>query len=174
MGLRPPQTHEILLPVRRSFIAATLVAALLLNLLPWSGAAALAKPDFVALTLLYWYINEPRKVGFTSAWTLGLIMDVADASLFGQHALAYTLLAYAALVLHRRVQRFALGQQVLHVMALLAVPLAAMLVVRLASGANFPGFLYFGACVTGAAFWPLLALLLPLPQRPSGDPHVSI
>lgn len=175
MALRTPQTEEILLPVKPGHISATLIVALLINLLPWSGAVAMAKPDFVALTLLYWYTYEPRRIGFTSAWILGLVMDVADASLFGQHALAYTLLAYMAIVLHRRVQRFALGAQILHTVAMLALPLIVMLVVRLASGAEFPGFLYFAACLTGAAFWPLIAFLLPLPQRTSSDPdHPSL
>jgi rod shape-determining protein MreD len=175
MALRPPQTQEILLPVKRGFIAVTLIVALLFNLLPWSGVAALVRPDFVALTLLYWYTYEPRKLGFMAAWLLGLAMDISDASLFGQHALAYTFLAYAAVVLHRRVQRFTTGPQVLHAVAMLAVPLAVILIVRIAAGADFPGFLYFGPCLTGAALWPLLALLLPLPQRSSIDPdHASI
>ena len=45
--------HEILLPVRAGFIALTLIAALLANLLPWSGAWLWIRPDFVALVLLY-------------------------------------------------------------------------------------------------------------------------
>src|SRR5262249_2300947 len=84
--------HEILLPVRPGFIAATLVAALLLNLLPWSGYGLWIKPDFVALVVLYWCIETPRRIGFLAAWLLGLTMDVADGTLFGQHALAYTIL----------------------------------------------------------------------------------
>jgi rod shape-determining protein MreD len=175
MALRAPQPQEILLPVKRGFIAATLLGALLLNLLPWSGAAALAKPDFIALALLYWYTYEPRKIGFTSALVLGLFMDIADGSLFGQHALGYTVLAYAAIVLHRRVRRFTMGAQMLHATAMLFLPLAAMLVVRLATGADAPGVLYLAACLTGAALWPLLRLLLPLQQRATTDPdHASI
>ncbi|MDH5535674.1 MAG: rod shape-determining protein MreD [Betaproteobacteria bacterium] len=175
MASLAPRPQEILLPVKRSFIAVTLVGALLLNLLPWSGAAALAKPDFVALTLLYWYTYEPRKIGFTSALVLGLLMDISDASLFGQHALGYTVLAYAAIVLHRRVRRFALGAQMLHATAMLLLPLIAMLVVRLAAGAEAPSMLYLVACLTGGALWPLLRLLLPLQQRATTDPdHASI
>lgn len=175
MALRPPRTQEILLPVKRSYIAITLIIALLANVLPWSGIALLVKPDFVALTLLYWFTYEPRKLGFLAAWLLGLAMDISNASLFGQHAFAYSVLAYGAIVLHRRVQRFTMGAQVLHAVAMLAVPLGVMLVVRLAAGADFPGILYFGPCLTGAALWPLLAVLLPLQQRATIDPdHASI
>ena len=59
--------HEILLPVKPAFIGFTLIVALVLNLLPWSGAALATKPDFVALVVLYWCIQQPRKVGFAAA-----------------------------------------------------------------------------------------------------------
>ncbi|MGH6693222.1 MAG: rod shape-determining protein MreD, partial [Gammaproteobacteria bacterium] len=106
--------QEILLPVRAGFIALTLVAALMLNLLPWSGAWLWLKPDFVALVVLYWCIEQPRKVGFVSAWMMGLIMDVADGTLLGEHALAYSILAYAGIVLHRRVRMFSGTPQAVH------------------------------------------------------------
>jgi rod shape-determining protein MreD len=167
---RPPQAQEILLPVKAGFIALTLVVALFANLLPWSGAAALIKPDFLAVTLLYWCVHQPRKLGFAAAWLLGLVMDVGDASLFGQHAFAYTLLAYAAVTLHRRVQRFSMAQQTLQVVPLLLLAQLATLLVRMAAGGDFPGWLYFSASLTGAALWPLLAVVLPLPQRPRLDP----
>ena len=97
--------QEILRPAKTGFIVFTLVMALLINLLPWAGWGLWVRPDFVALVLLYWCIDQPRKIGFSVAWVLGLLMDVADGSLFGQHALAYTIVAYAGIVLHRRVQR---------------------------------------------------------------------
>src|SRR3954467_15163119 len=106
MQLREMVSNEILLPARHGFILFTLVMALLINLLPWSGWALAIKPDFVALGILYWRIQQPHKVGFASAWSLGLMMDTADASLLGQHALAYSVLAYAGIALHRRVLRF--------------------------------------------------------------------
>ena len=102
-----PAPQEILLPAKTGYIALTLIAALLLNLLPWSGYWLWIKPDFVALVVLYWCIEQPRKMGFVAAWLLGMFMDVADGTLFGQHALAYTILAYAGIVLHRRVRMFA-------------------------------------------------------------------
>src|SRR5260364_373261 len=67
----------------------------------WPGA-----PDFVALVLLFWDIHQPRKVGIGIAFALGLLMDVHDASLLGEHALAYTLLSYGAIMIHRRVLWF--------------------------------------------------------------------
>ena len=165
--------QEILLPVRAGFIALSLIAALMLNLLPWSGAWLWGKPDFVALVVLYWCIEQPRKVGFVSAWMMGLFMDVADGTLLGQHALAYSILAYAGIVLHRRVRMFSGTPLVLHVVLLLLMNDLIVLCVRLVAGADFPGLQYFIGSFIAAALWLPLGALLRLPQRPTLDPdHV--
>jgi rod shape-determining protein MreD len=170
MATHPMTPQELLLPVKPGFIILTLVAALLANLLPWSGWTVWLVPDFVALVVLYWCIEEPRKIGFLAAWSLGLLMDIADGSLFGQHALAYSILAYAGFALHRRVQRFSLAQQILHVIPLLLFTDLVVLLVRALAGADFPGYAYFIGSFTGAALWPVLYYLLKLPQRPRADP----
>jgi len=162
--------HEILLPVRPGFIALTLIAALLANLLPWSGVWLWIKPDFVALVLLYWCIEQPRRVGFVAAWLFGLFMDVADGTLFGQHALSYSILAYAGIVLHRRVLGFSGTPQVLHVVILLLMNDFFVLAIRMLAGAEFPGFQYFIGSFVGGVLWPLIGIWFKLPQRPRPDP----
>jgi rod shape-determining protein MreD len=165
--------HEILLPVRPAFIALTLVLAALLNVLPWSGWAMWIRPDLVALVVLYWCIWQPRRIGFATAFLLGLLMDVADGALFGQHALAYSILAYAGIVLHRRVRMFTLTPQVVHVIPLLLLNDVIVLAIRSLAGADFPGYRYFIGSFVGGALWPLISVLLKLPQRPRSDPdHV--
>jgi rod shape-determining protein MreD len=72
--------EEILRPVRPSFILLTLFLALLANVVPATAAIGAFRPDFLALVLLYWCIQEPRYVGVGTAWIFGLIMDVADAT----------------------------------------------------------------------------------------------
>ncbi len=165
----PGTPEEILKPATTGFIVFTLAAALLLNLLPWEGWGLWVRPDFVVLVLLYWCIDQPRKIGFGIAWMLGLVMDVSDGSLLGQHALAYTLVAYAGIVLHRRVQRFSITPQALHVVPLLLLNDVIVLLVRLATGSDFPGYWYFFGSVVGGLLWPALSYLLKLPQRPHVD-----
>lgn len=176
MALAPPAPprQELLRPVRPAFIWLTTLVALLLNLLPWSGLAALFRPDFLALVLLFWMMREPQLVGFAAAFTLGLLMDVAHATLFGQHALAYTLLAYSATLVRRRLRMFSVAKQLWHVLPVLLAVQAVILLVRMAAGADFPGFAYFGASFTAAALWPFVCALLLLPQRPRVDPEHPI
>ncbi|MGH8619621.1 MAG: rod shape-determining protein MreD [Burkholderiales bacterium] len=165
---RAPQL--ILLPVRTTFIVVTFALALALNLLPWTGFAVLVKPDFVALVVLYWCVEQPRKVGFLTAWALGLVMDVADGALFGQHALAYTVLAFAAIVLHRRIQGFPMRHQFWHVLALLTLNQLIVLGLRMAAGAPFPGIAYFLPALLGALLWAPLSALMRMPRIPKSDP----
>src|SRR5436189_430121 len=115
----PARPEEVLLPVQPWFVRVTLFLALLGNIVPAGGLAQALEPDFLALVLLYWCIREPRLIGVGIAWCLGLLMDVADATLFGQHALAYAVLAYAAEYFRRRVLRFPLWQQAAQVAVLL-------------------------------------------------------
>ncbi len=167
------RAQTILLPVKPAFIAFTLVAAFLANLLPWSGWLLAIKPDFVALVLLYWCIQQPRRVGFTVAMLFGLSMDVADGSLFGQHALAYSMLAFAGIVLHRRVLSFTMKDQILHVIPLLLANDLIVLVIRKFAGADFPGISYFVGSLFAGALWIPVSHLLKLPQIPKPDPdHV--
>jgi rod shape-determining protein MreD len=163
--------QEILLPVRPSFIVFTLVCAVLLNML--LGSAGPLRPDFVALVVLYWCVQQPRIVGFTLAFTMGLLMDVAEGTLLGQHALAYSILAFAGLALHRRVQGFSLTAQIVHVVPLLLVTDLIVVGIRLLGGASFPGYSHFAGSVVAGLLWPVASVLLKLPQRPRADPdHV--
>lgn len=160
-SLRPEQ---VLRPVRPSFIWATLAAAFLLNLLPWGRAVWI--PDFFAVTLVFWNVHQPRKVGMGVAFVFGLLMDVHNGALFGEHALAYTLVAYGAISLHRRIQWFPLGSQAVYVFGLLLVAQLASAAVRLWVGGAYPGW-WMGlfSSAIGAAVWPLLNSLLLAPQR---------
>lgn len=166
----PARPEEILRPVRPWFVVITLAVAFGLNLIPVTGLALDLRPDFLALAILYWCILEPRFVGVGVAWMLGLLMDVADATLFGQHALAYALLACLGMYYRRRVLRFRLGSQALHVAVGLLIVLALVLLIRLVGGAAPIRFTYFLSALTGALVWPALAILLQWPQRPPPSP----
>ncbi|RKP58586.1 rod shape-determining protein MreD [Pararobbsia silviterrae] len=158
----------ILLPVNPSFIAFSIAAAFVLNFLPWGRTVGI--PDFVAVVLLFWNIHQPRKVGMGIAFVLGILMDVHDASLFGEHALAYTLLSYGAISLHRRVLWFSLPVQALHVLPLLVLAQLVPFVIRLLAGAAFPGWGYLVDGFVEALLWPVASLLLLAPQKRASDP----
>ena len=159
--------HYILLPVSPLFIAFSLVCAFMLNLLPWGRWVG--APDFVALVLVFWGIHQPRKVGIGIAFCMGLLMDVHDATLLGENALAYTLLSYLAIMIHRRVLWFPLVTQAMHVFPLLLLTQAIQVMVRFFVTGRFPGALLFIESVIAVAMWPVITWLLLAPQRRAVD-----
>ena len=158
-----PAAQRILLPVRASTVLGSLALALLVNFLPWKNVAL--APDLLALVLVFWCVRQPRLVGLGAGWVLGLLMDVGNGVLMGQHALAYSLLAFASISLSRRVLWFPLWGQALHVAALLLFAQGVAAAVRLAAGAEFPGWIIAVGPLLGAALWPVVSVVLLLPQR---------
>jgi rod shape-determining protein MreD len=160
--------HYILLPANSFFIAFSLMLAFILNLFPWGLSVGV--PDFVALALVFWSIHQPRKVGIGVAFIMGLLMDVHDAVYLGENALAYTLLSYFAISIHRRVLWFPPVVQSLQVFPLfLGVQLIQLAVRLLSSDSHFPGWLFFLECAVTTALWPLATWLLLAPQRRAVD-----
>jgi rod shape-determining protein MreD len=91
-------TNQLLLPVSPLFVLLTMLAALSFNMIPLGRVSLL--PDFVALVLVFWNVHQSRLVGVGLGFILGLMMDVHDGAVLGQHALAYTLLSF------RRLRKF--------------------------------------------------------------------
>ncbi len=153
----------ILLPVSSLFIFLSLAFAFMLNMLPFGTMAGV--PDFLALVLVFWSIHEPRKVGIGMAFFMGLLMDVHDATLLGQNALAYTLLSYLAIMIHRRVLWFPVMTQALHIFPLLLLTQTIQLLVRVFVSGKFPGWWFFLESFVATALWPLASWILLAPQR---------
>ncbi|MBU6260588.1 MAG: rod shape-determining protein MreD [Burkholderiales bacterium] len=166
--IMPRGTDQLLLPVNPVFIAFTLMAALAVNLLPLGRQPAL--PDLLALVLVFWNVHQPRRVGIGWAFFFGLVMDVHQGALLGQHALAYTLLSYAAISIHRRLLWFGVYGQALQILPVFFAVHLVTLAARLIAGGMFPGWSILLAPLFEAALWPLATALLLAPQRRAPDP----
>jgi len=149
---------EIQRPVSNVFVVLSVVAALLLNGLPWQGMWLMLRPDFVALVMLYWCTHKPLRVGIGITWAVGMLADVADASLFGQHALAYTLLAFGGVALHRRLQMFDLRQQTTQVLGIFALTYGVYALVHW-QVSGYVVWPYFLGCLTSTLLWAPLSIM---------------
>jgi rod shape-determining protein MreD len=163
-----PRGAELLLPARPLFIAASLFFATAVNMLPLGRQPAM--PDLLALVLVVWNVHQPRRVGVGLAFVFGLVMDVHEGALLGQHALAYTLLSYFAIFIHRRLLWFTVPSQAVQVLPLFVAAHAVSLAVRLMAGGMFPGWTVLLAPVIEALLWPLASVVLLAPQRRPPDP----
>ncbi|SMC18475.1 rod shape-determining protein MreD [Andreprevotia lacus DSM 23236] len=162
-----PVTRQLLRPVSITFILLTFAIALLINLLPWQASVANFAPDFVAMMVVYWTLNQPRRIGIATAFLLGIVMDVGDGNVLGQHALAYTVMAYLTLSRQRLIAVFPFWQQALVALGLLTLGQTLMVLIQLALGNNFVGWAYFVGNVLAAVLWaPLCNLMLSHQRKP--------
>ncbi len=172
MIMRPGQ--QLLLPANPLFIWGSLLAALMLNILISAvlGRAAWP-PDVLALTLIFWAIHQPLRVGVATAFVFGLCMDVHQGALLGQHALSYTALSFFAITISRRLLWYSIPSQALQIFPLLAGAHALQLVVRLLAGNSFPDWGFLLAPALEALLWPVVTLVLLAPQMRAPDPDAN-
>jgi len=159
-----PLARDVMgLPASLGLVFFSFVAAYLLVVLPWSGAWLMARPDFVLLVLLFWTLHQPLSIGQGFAFAAGLLMDVSDSMLLGQHALAYVIAVFVAQIFRVRILQFHIPEQTLHVLGITLVATSVMLTLNLLLGADFPGISYFVSPVVTALLWGPVNWILYLP-----------
>jgi rod shape-determining protein MreD len=159
--------QQLLLPANPVFIGFSLIVALLLDMLPLGRVPWM--PDFLALVLVFWAVHQPLRVGIGLAFLFGLIVDVHQAALLGQHALSYTALSFFAAMVHRRLLWFTVPSQALQVLPMFAVAHGLELLIRMIGGGIFPGWIMLLAPLAESLLWPVVSVLLLAPQRRAPD-----
>ncbi len=146
-------------------IALSLALALMLHMVPLPGWAAAARPEWLLLVVVYWCLALPERVGVGVAWFAGLLLDVVQSSLLGQHALAMALVAYLAIKLHQRIRVFPLPQQAATVLLLAGLYALADLWVRGMTGHAPSVWRALLPALTTAALWPVAFVTLRFLRR---------
>ena len=147
-------------------IGLSITAALMLAIAPMPEWAVDYRPDWVALTLIYWSMMLPRTISVGIAWMAGLLLDVALGTLLAQHALALSLIVYFTNKFHLQIRVFPMSQMAAVVLALLATYRFVLFWINGIAGVSGPAASYWGPVLSSAIVWPLLAVLLrSLPQR---------
>jgi rod shape-determining protein MreD len=141
-------------------IAFTFVVALMLTMLPLPDWAALFRPEWVAMVLIYWCMALPERVGVGIGWGAGLLLDVVKGALLGQHALALALVAYLTLHLYQRIRVYPLWQQSLFVLLMVALNQLLVLWVKGIIGEPPNDWLYWLPTLTSMLLWPWVFLVL--------------
>lgn len=147
-----------------AMITWSFVIALGLEMLPWGNWLV---PDFVALVLVFWNVFQPRRVGIALAWLVGIVMDVHAGALLGQHALAYSILSYGAIALHRRLLWYSVSGQALQLFPLFLLTNVVVTLVNLFFSGVSPSWVYLVSPVLTAALWiPVTTWTLNRLNRP--------
>lgn len=143
-----------------NLIIITFVTAFMLTIIPLPDAIKTARPEWVALVLIYWCMALPNRIGVGYGWLSGLLLDVLKGSLLGQHALAFAVVAYLSLRLHQRLRVFPIWQQALVVLVMLIFLQLLVLWFDGIIGLPAKNWQYWLASLTGMLLWPGIFITL--------------
>jgi rod shape-determining protein MreD len=141
-------------------IYSTTVIALMLTVLPLPGYAAVLRPVFVAVVILYWSTMAPQAGGILLGFLFGLLLDVLKGAQLGEHALAMSFLAFLAVRLHLLTRAKPIFQQSLFVLVALVLYETLLWAIDGWSGRPMSSPTRWAHAVTGALIWPLIVGLL--------------
>jgi len=142
-------------------IVITIVIAMLLMLVPLADNLRFARPEWVLMTLIYWAMALPQRVGVGYAWSVGLLMDVIMGGPLGIEAFSYAFVIYLILRFHLQLRQYPLWQQALSIMTLVLVVKIPAVVMT----ANFASWYVWLPAVTTTVLWPIVYAFLRAVRR---------
>lgn len=138
----------------------SLLVALILMILPLPDWVQMYRPNWIALTLIYWSMAQPKRVGLWFAFFTGIILDTSLGTLLGQHTLALLIIIYINLSFYQRIRVLALAQQAIYVFVLLLIEQVVVAWVEGILGRPTPLLAFFGAPFIGMLIWPWVFVVL--------------
>jgi len=144
----------------RGRVALTVLAALVLTVLPLPSWLSLLRPQFLVLTVLYWSIASPRAGGIALGFIAGLALDVFQGAVLGEHALALTTVTYIVAREHHKIRSKPSFQQSLLVLAALILYEFIVFAIDGWTGHPITTPTRWIPALTGALLWPLATAVL--------------
>lgn len=141
-------------------ILATFLIGLMLSQMPLPQLFEWARPEWVAMILIYWVMALPHRVGMGSAFFLGLLLDVIKGSVLGLNALSLTIIAFITLVLHQRLRMFPVVQQAMMIMVLVGINQLLFHWMQALTGYTGDTLVFLLPSLISGLFWPWLFVLL--------------
>ncbi|HAN27112.1 MAG TPA: rod shape-determining protein MreD [Haliea salexigens] len=146
-------------------VVASFLVAALLAVVPLPEWLQWARPEWVALTLLYWCLALPHRVGIFTALLLGVLVDVLEGAVLGQNAFSLTVLALCALLVYQRLRVFSLWQQCGVVFVVIGLHQLIGQWVQNLEGAGARSLLFLLPALSSALLWPVVLQVLRSVRR---------
>ena len=144
----------------RARLILSVLVALIFTVLPLPPWLDVVRPAFLVLTVIYWSVNAPRAGGLAIGFFAGLLLDVFQGPVLGEHALALSLITYIAVREHQRIRSKPAIQQALIVFAALILYEVVLFMIDGWTGHPVTSPLRWVHTVTGALIWPPAAAIL--------------
>lgn len=146
-------------------IILSFVIALMLTVMPLPDWAEEIRPQWVVLVLIYWAMALPQRVSVGSGWVMGLLLDVVNDAVLGEHALALAFIAFLTAHLHQRLRVFPQSQQAIVILVFCIIYNLIILWIKGITGTAPSVWLIVIPSFTTALVWPLIFIILRHARR---------
>jgi rod shape-determining protein MreD len=136
------------------------IIGLILTVLPLPPWLSLIRPPFLVMAVLYYSIAAPRTGGIALGFFCGLMLDVFQGPVLGEHALALCLVTYITIREHQKIRSKPAFQQSLIVFAALVTYECILFAIDGWSGHPLTNPLRWTHTVSGAVLWAPVAAVL--------------
>jgi rod shape-determining protein MreD len=134
------------------FIISLIIAAMI-NLIQINIFNIDLKPDFILLTLIFWFFKNPNAVSISTFWLVGLIDDIFMGDLLGQHALTYASCYFIAQYFISKIMLNNKYQKLLYIFLIFLSAQMIILIINLTHDLHYPGLNYFLQSITAVFIW---------------------
>jgi rod shape-determining protein MreD len=141
-------------------VVISLVAAMLLTVIPLPLVLVPMRPYWVALVLIFWCMETQDMISLGSAFLVGLVLDLLGGSLLGMHALGLVVMVYLVKRFRARLRFFPPWQQGLSVLALLINDRIIVLWIISLKGDVLPPVSFWLEPLVSTLLWPWVFLLM--------------
>ncbi len=138
----------------------TMFVALLLTAVPLPDWITAWRPAWAVMVVIYWSMALPQRVSVGTAWILGILLDVLQGSLLGQHAIGLIFVAYVTAKTHLQIRQHPLYQQSLFIGLLVALYLCLLIWVNGIIGRPPNTWSFLTPVMTSMLLWPWLFIIL--------------
>jgi rod shape-determining protein MreD len=145
---------------RNYTIALSIIAALVLQIMPMPLVVDQFRPDWVFLVLAYWSLALPSRVNVGVAFLNGLVLDILLGTTLGVHSLAMCISIFVLAANYQRLRNYSVWQQAVVIGILAALyHLVVFWLQHMITDIYFL-FTYLWPVLTSMLIWPWLFLLL--------------
>ncbi len=136
----------------KSFVISLLIAAIL-NLIQFKILNVDLTPDFILLTLIFWFFKSPASVSISLFWFIGLIVDIFMGDLLGQYALTYACCYFIAQYFVSKILLNNKYQKLLYIFLIFLGAQIIMLMINVMHDLHYPGASYFIQSFSAIIIW---------------------
>jgi len=138
---------------KNKFFIISLIIAAMINLIQINIFNIDLKPDFILLTLIFWFFKNPNAVSISTFWLVGLINDIFMGDLLGQHALTYASCYFIAQYFISKIMLNNKYQKLLYIFLIFLSAQMIILIINLTHDLHYPGLGYFLQSITAVFIW---------------------